>query len=287
MDIKQVLLSRGFDRVIVLDGAACKVEAPVVLIALMTYQAEAEISKENVWIHPYYFASQRAYQAASSLVKETHGLALHDELRVKPIFARLSCLSQGRNTLSYLSNVGSRFHVQIFTWQEALPATDILEPDPHPLHCGDCRLCMEACPTKAIDESGFHRERCIRNWQFSGQPVPEPIRAKMENRLLGCDSCQRCCPHNPAPKGAVSLEPFSLADILSNPKAAAVRLKPVIGANLAIPNRILGQACLLAGCEKQYELVPLLKTLRKHPSATVSAHAEWAMQQLEGDHTHA
>ena len=32
----------------------------------------------------------------------------------------------------------------------------------------------------------FHRERCIRNWMMVGGEVPEEIRAKMGNRLIGC-----------------------------------------------------------------------------------------------------
>ena len=56
--------------------------------------------------------------------------------------------------------------------EDTLPEAVPLEENAHTLHCGDCRACMAACPNHAIDEAGFHREKCIRNWMMSGKPIP-------------------------------------------------------------------------------------------------------------------
>ena len=88
----EALLDSGFHHVVVLDGAECGLNAEQSLIlALWCYEAEKQPTSDGAWIHPYYFASQKAYTAASSLVKSGAfpGLALRDEIRVKPIFARL------------------------------------------------------------------------------------------------------------------------------------------------------------------------------------------------------
>ena len=204
LDPVEALLDSGFHRVVVLDGTECGLDAEQSLIlALWCYEAEKQPASDGAWIHPYYFASQKAYTAASSLVKSGAfpGLALRDEIRVKPIFARLPDFSQGTNTISYIRGIGSRFHVQILTYTPRLPATAHLLSENKPLHCGECRKCVEACPTNALEGGVFHRERCIRNWMMVGGEVPEEIRAKMGNRLIGCDVCQRVCPHNPPPQG--------------------------------------------------------------------------------------
>lgn len=276
MDIRGELLAAGFQRVIALRGADFGIECRTLLLAICTYEAETTPCGEGGWIHPYYPVSQRAYMAAADVTRRAQeagiGLMLRDDIRVKPVFARLPGFSQGRNTLSYLEGIGSRFHVQIMTLDEDW-APDLVPEAAHPLHCGDCRACMDACPTGAIDAEGFHRERCLRNWQLSGKIAPEPVRAAMGNRLIGCDECQRCCPHNPLPTAAANAT-IPLAELLRAPKEASAALKGVIGANLAIPNRVLAQACLLGGA--QDDLLPLAE----HPSEAVREHARWALARL-------
>lgn len=282
MDVIRALMGAGFERVIALDGASCGQETATVLLALWRYEAEADVPQGEAWIHPYYLASQRAYRAASAVANASGGTwMLRDDIRLKPIFARLPGFAQGRNTLSYAEGIGSRFHVQTLASEAALPGRMTLEEKAHPLMCGDCRRCMAACPTGAIDEKGFHRERCLRNWMLSGKPVPETMRA-MGNRLIGCDECQRCCPHNPPPKGHEHAA-YPLAWLLTSPKEAGNVLREAIGANLALPNRVLGQACLLAGCSGQAALLPVLEKLLLHPSPVVAAHAAWAAERLGGE----
>ncbi|MBR4081113.1 MAG: hypothetical protein IKK21_04955 [Clostridia bacterium] len=281
MDVKQSLLEQGFARVIALDGAPWG--GGTLLLALWAYEAEAQPAASGAWIHPYYFASQQAYMAASEVTKRAQaagvGLAMRDEIRVKPIFACLPGFSQGRNTLSYVDGLGSRFHVQILLAEDVLPFDLTMEDAPHPLHCGECRACIDACPSGALDEDGFHREKCLRNWMMSGQPVPEALRPLMGNRLMGCDECQRCCPHNPPPAGKVR-EEIPLAQLLGSTKASCAMLRQSIGANMAIPNRVLGQACLIAGCSGDASLLPELTRLASSPSPVVSTHAAWAANAL-------
>lgn len=287
MDIVRELLDAGFARVIVLDGAECGYpDAGSVLLALWPYEVEKVPYIEDAWIHPYYYSSQRAYRMADDIAKAhaEDGVCWRDDILVKLIFARLPGFSQGRNTLSYTAEYGSRFHVQMLTLKDAIPPTHHLEGKTHELHCGDCHRCEEACPTNALEGGVFHRERCLRNWQVSGQIYPDAVREKMGNRLIGCDNCQRCCPHNKAPEGETHPIPVTLEDILNNPKAAAIELRKYIGATITMFNRVLGGACIVAGCTGRSDLLPRLIELTESPSEAVANHAKWAVEQIQMKH---
>ena len=69
--------------------------------------------------------------------------------------------------------------------------------------CGsDCRRCVAACPTGALQEDGtFDARRCISylTIEHKGDIDPELSRS-MGNHLFGCDECTRVCPfHESAP----------------------------------------------------------------------------------------
>lgn len=286
--MRACLYALGFQQVLGLRPADCGLESEdaTLWLCLWPYRATSPAPREQGEIHPYYPASQLAYLAARQAVAEGEKRGLHlwqdTELRLKPLFARLRGFSQGRNTLSSVEGMGSRFHVQVLWMREAAEAYDDerWEDAPHALACGTCRACLAACPTGALDAEGFHRERCLRNWMLSGRPIPEEMRPAMKNLLVGCDACQQCCPRN----AGLPTEPsmgVELAEMLRSPKEAAQRLAPQIGFNLALPNRVLGQALLAAGNSGDQTLLPLVQAWTNHASPVVREHAQWAAERLE------
>ena len=77
--------------------------------------------------------------------------------------------------------------------------TDVaIEPTPAlDLDCGQCRLCIDACPTHALDEPGvLDSTRCLSYWTQAPAPVPEEYRAELGAMVYGCDVCQDVCPWN-------------------------------------------------------------------------------------------
>lgn len=60
--------------------------------------------------------------------------------------------------------------------------------------CGECRRCVEACPTKAVVECrGVDTSRCISCHTIEAEPQTE---LDLRGWIFGCDECQLCCPYN-------------------------------------------------------------------------------------------
>jgi epoxyqueuosine reductase len=73
-----------------------------------------------------------------------------------------------------------------------------LEPTPPlGLDCGECRLCIDACPTGALDQPGtLDSTRCLSYWTQAPAPPPVEYRNDLGAQVYGCDICQDVCPWN-------------------------------------------------------------------------------------------
>jgi epoxyqueuosine reductase len=74
-----------------------------------------------------------------------------------------------------------------------------LEPStPVANQCGDCRLCVEACPTGALSGDGLvDARKCISYLTIEHKgDIPAELQPEIGEALLGCDRCTAICPWN-------------------------------------------------------------------------------------------
>ena len=207
-------------------------------------------------------------------------------LRLKPMCRRLAAFGTGLNTLNYLPEIGSRFCLELLGLSEAVdPAPMTPYPDAL-LPCAHCRRCMTVCPTGAITENGFVKERCIRFHMMNGKPMPEEMRPFIGAEhgamgILGCDLCQRACPANAqSEKKRTPEDDFTLEELLSCSQETMEQFSGLYGKNYAIRNRILAQA-ILAAAHLGEEYADQIERMKPSHSPAVAEHAAWALEKIK------
>jgi len=98
----------------------------------------------------------------------------------------------GKNTMLITRRFGSWVVLGTLVTTAELEATPPLDAG-----CGSCTLCIDACPTGALDEPGvLDATRCLSYWTQSADPFPEEYRRALGDQVYGCDICQDVCPWN-------------------------------------------------------------------------------------------
>jgi epoxyqueuosine reductase len=98
----------------------------------------------------------------------------------------------GKNTMLITRRFGSWVVLGTLITEAELEPTSPLDAD-----CGSCTLCIEACPTGALDDPGvLDANRCLSYWTQSGGSIPESYREELGDQVYGCDICQDVCPWN-------------------------------------------------------------------------------------------
>jgi len=210
----------------------------------------------------------------------------------KPVFERAWAERAGvgfvgKNCCLIVPGIGS--HVFLACIVTTAP---LIADAPMERRCGSCRLCLEACPTRAFESArALDARKCISYLTIEHRgPIPEGHRVPIGDWLFGCDVCQDVCPYNQSSSQAAALEAFEPAERWSELDAA--RLLQID--QEAFDAWARGSAIKRAGVEGmarnaaivlgnrggRVHLRVLEEASRSHRSATVREAAAWGQATL-------
>ncbi|SLN68645.1 Epoxyqueuosine reductase [Roseivivax jejudonensis] len=192
---------------------------------------------------------------------------------------------QGKHTNLVSRQMGSWFFLgSVFTTLD-LPV-DRAESD----HCGSCRACLDICPTDAFPAPyQLDARRCISYLTIEHRgPVAPELRAKMGNRIYGCDDCLAVCPWNKFAAEAREAR-YHARDDLRAPDLAALATLDDAGFRARFSgspikrigrDRFVRNVLYAIGNSGAARLRPVAQDLCEDPDATVRDAARWAAARL-------
>jgi len=172
--------------------------------------------------------------------------------------------------------------------------TDVeIEPTPRlELDCGSCTLCVDSCPTGALDEPGvLDANRCLSYWTQAPASIPEPFREELGSTLYGCDICQDVCPWNRAVERRRSGTPSSadatpVVDLRDWLERDGERLVSELD-RLYVPRKdsrwLRRNALVAAGNVGGAGLVPIVESYAGSDDEVLQETAHWALARIVGD----
>ena len=157
-------------------------------------------------------------------------------------------------------------------------------------HCGTCTRCIDICPTQAIvAPNQLDARRCISylTIELRGS-IPVEFRARLGNRIYGCDDCQLVCPWNKFSRKSaepdfiarhgldsaslIELFAWSEEEFLRRTEGSAIRR---IGYECWLRNI----AVALGNAPRNLEIIAALSARKNHESELVREHVLWALDQ--------
>ena len=190
----------------------------------------------------------------------------------------------GKNTLLI-----TRHHGSWVVLGTVVTTAEIERSSPLALDCGSCTLCIDACPTGALDEPGvLDSTKCLSYWSQAPAPVPVEYRGAMGSYVYGCDICQDVCPWNRGTEkrrsGAAlpeDAEPVvSLLEWLEAEDDDLRRRYDRLYFPRNDPRYLRRNALIAAGNSGEAALVPAIERWNESDDELLSEHADWALERL-------
>jgi epoxyqueuosine reductase len=198
----------------------------------------------------------------------------------------------GKNTCLIDPVLGSHLFLGVLITDLALRANS-----PEPDHCGTCRACLDACPTRAFEAPYvLDATRCISYATIEqGGAIPESMREAQGDRVFGCDVCQEVCPWNSRRGRRVPPDPLGLREQLA-PRSEW--RAPALEWLLALDRQgwgratrrsamrrpghrgLLRNALIAAGNSGDPSLIPAVRRHAGGDDPLLADHAAWALARL-------
>jgi epoxyqueuosine reductase len=194
----------------------------------------------------------------------------------------------GKNCCVIVPGLGSHVMLGVVLTSAELPVDAPMRE-----RCGECRACLDACPTRAFaTERVLDARRCISYLTIEHEgAIDASLREHLGERIFGCDVCQDVCPFNHTQSRAAAMSALERERVWHGLDAsAALRLDEAgyLTATEASPLRRAGHdglarnAALVLGNRGGRTHLPVLREVAEtHASGVVREAAEWAVERIE------
>ena len=206
-------------------------------------------------------------------------------LMEKPLAQQAGLGWQGKHTNRVSRDFGSWLFLGVILTTADLP------PDPEEAdHCGQCRACLDACPTAAFPAPyQLDARRCVSYLTIEHKgPVNPDLRPGLGNRIYGCDDCLAVCPWNKFARAGREQRLAARDDLAAPPLAELAALdETAFRARFARSpvkrtgrDRFLRNVLYAIGNSDNPALVPAAKARLDDASPLVRGAAVWALGRL-------
>jgi len=206
-------------------------------------------------------------------------------LMEKPLAQQAGLGWQGKHTNLVSRDFGSWLFLGVIL-TEAVLTPDTPETD----HCGQCRACLDACPTAAFPAPyQLDARRCVSYLTIEHRgPVDPELRPGLGNRIYGCDDCLAVCPWNKFAQAGREQRLAARDDLAAPPLAELAALDDAaFRARFARSpvkrtgrDRFLRNVLYAIGNSGDPDLVPAARARLEDASPLVRGAAVWALGRL-------
>jgi epoxyqueuosine reductase len=206
-------------------------------------------------------------------------------LMEKPLAQQAGLGWQGKHTNLVSRDFGSWLFLGVIL-TEAVLTPDAPETD----HCGQCRACLDACPTAAFPAPyQLDARRCVSYLTIEHRgPVDPELRPGLGNRIYGCDDCLAVCPWNKFAQAGREQRLAARDDLAAPPLAELAALDDAaFRARFARSpvkrtgrDRFLRNVLYAIGNSGDPDLVPAARARLEDASPLVRGAAVWALGRL-------
>ena len=164
-----------------------------------------------------------------------------------------------------------------------------IEPDQEVDYgCGDCRRCLDACPTSCLIGDGTMNARRCLSFQTQDKGMMDmEFRKKIKTVIYGCDICQISCPYNRGIDNplASDIDPdLAMPELLPFLELTNKSFKETFGMiagswrgkNILQRNAIIA----LANLHDRNAIVKLMEIIDKNNNPIHTATAIWALGEI-------
>ena len=208
-------------------------------------------------------------------------------LAEKPIAQRAGVGWYGKHGIIITERFGSWVVLGEIITELELDTDECLQQD-----CGDCTICIDSCPTKAIvSPYVIDRTKCLQFISERPMKVSLDFREVWGDKLYGCTICQEVCPKNYKVKPKKYRPEYGyigsripLIPLLQITEAEfknyfaynqiAMRTREVIKRNAVLALGNIGDT---------KSVVPLIITLQQDDSPMVRGYTAWALGKIGGE----